>query len=62
MISRGFGSLMRWITWARASENKVRRFSNFEFRVSEWFDAPQMMAFAKLQAWKLKPAILAEGR
>ncbi len=28
----------------------------------EGFDAPQLMALAKLQAWTLKPAILATGR
>jgi hypothetical protein len=28
----------------------------------EGFDAPQLMALAKLQAWTLKPALLADGR
>jgi len=28
----------------------------------EGFDAPQLMAIAKLQAWTLKPALLAVGR
>lgn len=28
----------------------------------EGFDAPQLMALAKLQAWTLKPAIMAMGR